>query len=184
VERRVTDILHRIVLHTPEQARPVLAKNFLPWIGEQLAQNRELVITAALLDDDITEKQRGYLHAGVLTQIAEEAVVNGERFPIATWKEWYRSEFLGFKVVTTINPFTKKKSRRRIRVSTEDLGVRSMAEYIDRVIAHASTVLVDKNGDYLTIRPPLTKDVRESMRRYTKREFIDQETGEITEVMA
>jgi hypothetical protein len=83
--------------------------------------------------------------------------------------------------VSCINPFTKKKSRRRVRISTEDLGVKAMAEYIDRMIAHASTEVVDKNGDTLTIRPPLTKDVRDSMRRYAKREWVDAETGEIHE---
>jgi hypothetical protein len=177
----VTEILHRVVLHDTEQGRAVLTGNMLPWIGEQLAQHRELVLEARLLDDDITDKQRGYLHAGVLTQISQEAVVNGQRFPMEVWKEHYRSQFLGFKVVTTINPFTNRKSRRRIRISTEDLGVKGMAQYIDRIIADASTVLVDKNGDHLTIRPPLTKDVRDAMKKYAKREWIDPETGEIHE---
>lgn len=175
------DILHRIVLHDTEQGRAVLANNMLPWIGEQLKQNRQLVIEAKLLDDDITEKQRGYLHAGVLTQISQEAVANGQKFPMQVWKEWYRAKFLGHKVVTTINPFTGRKSRRRIRISTEDLGVRGMAEYIDKVIAHASTEQVDEHGNHLTIRPPMTREVREAMKRYAKREWIDPETGEIHE---
>lgn len=172
----MTDILHRIELHTPDQAREVLTRNMLPWIGEQLKQGRELVIEARLLDDDITEKQRGYLHAGVLTQIAQEAVVNGDRFPMQTWKEWYRKEFLGFKVVSYVDPFTRKVSRRRHRISTEDLGKRGLAEYTEKVIAHASTDLG------LTINPPQTKEVREAMKRYAKRgEKVDAETGEITE---
>ncbi len=171
----MTELLHRVELHTPDQGRTVLTRNMLPWIGEQLAQGRELVLEARLLDDDITDKQRSYLHAGVLTQIAQEAVVNGQRFPMETWKEWYRSQFLGFRIVTSINPFTGRKSRRRMRVSTESLGVRWMAEYIDRVIAHASTELG------LTIRAPMTREVREALKRYAKREFIDTETGEILE---
>jgi hypothetical protein len=180
----VNDLLHRVELRNPEQGRAALKASLLPWIGEQLGQGRELVIEARLLDDDITDKQRGYLHAGVLTQIAQEAIVNGERFPMETWKEWYRSEFLGFKVVTSVDPFTKRKVRRRVRISTEDLGVRGMAVYIDRVIAHASTDLRDKSGDGLTIRAPLTREVRDALKRYAKREWIDQETGEIMEVAA
>ena len=35
----------------------MLARNLLPWIGEQLKQGRELVVEARLLDDDITDKQ-------------------------------------------------------------------------------------------------------------------------------
>lgn len=177
----MSEVLMRAELRNPEQARLVLKGRALPWIGEQLEQGRELVAEFRLLDDDLTDKQRGYLHAGVLTQISEEAVVNGERFPMEVWKEWYRSQFLGFRVVTCVDPFTKRKSRRRQRISTEDLGVRGMAQYIDRIIAHASTDLRDKNGDGLTIRPPLTKEVREALRRHAKREWIDPETGEILE---
>jgi hypothetical protein len=180
----VSDILLRAEFHEPVAAHRTLAEYVWPWVKEQTAQGRELVAVFRLLEDAITEAQRGYLHAGVLTQIAEEAVVNGQRFPMKVWKEWYRSEFLGFEVVTGINPFTGRKTRRRVRVSTEDLGVRGMAMYIDRVIAHASTEQRDKNGDALTIRPPLTREVRESLKRYAKREWIDPETGEITETAA
>jgi hypothetical protein len=172
----VSDILLRLELRDPQQAHAALSGQAWPWVKEQTSAGRPVVGEFRLLEDELTDKQRGYLHAGVLTQIAQEAVVNGQRFPMLVWKEWYRSEFLGFIVVTALNPFTGRKSRRRIRVSTEDLGVKGMAEYIDRVIAHASTELG------LTIRAPLTKDVRDSLRRYAKREFIDPETGEITEL--
>jgi hypothetical protein len=177
----MSDILLRVELHNPQQAHAALTGQAWPWIKAQTVAGRALVAEVRLLDDDITNKQRGYLHGGVLTQISQDAVVNGERYPMEVWKEWYRSQFLGFKVVTCIDPFTGRKSRRRVRVSTEDLGVRGMAQYIDRVIAHASTELQDKNGDALTIRAPMTREVRESLKRYAKREFIDAETGEITE---
>lgn len=178
----MTDILLRVELHNVEQGRAALVRQALPWVGEQLHQGRELVAEFRLLDDAITEAQRGYLHAGVLTQIAEEAVVNGEQFPMATWKEHFRSEWLGFKSVSCINPLTGKKSRRRVRVSTEDLGVRSLAKYIDKVIAFAATDLRDRNGDGLTIHAPRTKEVRESLKRHAKREWVDPETGEISEI--
>lgn len=173
----MADLLMRIELRTPEQARAVLKAQALPWIGQQLERGHELVAEFRYRDDEITEKQRGYLHAGVLTQIAEEAVANGgQKFPMKVWKEWYRSEFLGFKVVTAINPMTGKKSRRRVRVSTEDLGRRGLAQYTERVIAHASTELG------LTIRPPMDKDVRESMKRYAAMGVkVDADTGEILE---
>lgn len=172
----MTDLLHRVELHEPEQAKDVLKRSMLPWIGEQLKQGRELVLEARLLDDDITRKQRAYLHAGVLTQIAREAVVRGDRFPMEVWKEWYRSQFLGFDVVTCIDPFTGRKSRRRVRISTEDLGKRGLAEYTERVIAHASTDLG------LTIDPPMVKEVREAMKRFAARgERVDVDTGEILE---
>jgi hypothetical protein len=172
----MTDILHRVELHAPEQARTVLTRNMLPWIGEQMKQGRVLVLEARLLDDDITDKQRGYFHAVVLTEIAQFAYLpNGQKYPMAVWKEHFRSTFLGFNVVTSINPLTGRKHRRRVRVSTEDLGVRAMAEYIDRVIAFASTDLG------LTISEPLPPELRgtRARARAIERGNVDSDTGEI-----
>lgn len=173
----MTDILYRVELREPEQARVALARGALPWVGEQLRQGRELVAEFRLLDDDITEKQRGYLHAVVLTEIAQFGRANGQQYPMAVWKEWYRGEFLGFKTVTNINPFTGKKSRRRVRISTEDLGVRGMANYIDRVIAHAATELG------VTVSEPLPPELRPQRRRAQSVQAgdVDAETGEILE---
>ena len=111
-------------------------------------------------EDKKTDKQRRYLHGYVLLTIAREARVNGQKFDLMTWKEWYRSTFLGWKVVTFKDPFTGKKVRRRQRVSTEDLGVKGYSEYIERVTAHAVSELgvefreewIDPNtGEILTL---------------------------------
>jgi hypothetical protein len=168
----LTDILHRVELHEPEQARAVLARNMLPWLGEQLKQGRELVLEARLLDDDITAKQRGYLHAVVLTEIAQKLHPGGQRFPMQTWKEHYRAKFLGFDVVSYIDPFTGKKLRRRVRKSTEDLGVRGMADYIDQIMAD-----VAEYG--ITISEPLPPELRPGKRKPAPREHIDAD-GVIT----
>jgi hypothetical protein len=170
----VTDLLHRIELHTPEQGREVLTRNMLPWIGEQLNQGRELVLEARLLDDDITDKQRGYLHGVVLTEIAQQLRPNGQSFAMPVWKEHFRQKYLGFKVVTAINPFTGKKSRRRHRISTEDLGVRGMADYIDQIMAD-----VAEYG--ITISEPLPPELRPGRRKARAAERIDETTGEILE---
>lgn len=172
----MSDILFRAELHNPEQARAVLARQALPWVGEQLKQGRELVAEFRLLDDDITDKQRAYLHAVVLTEIAQFARPDGQHFPMATWKEFLRDKFLGFKTVSYLNPLTGKKSRRRVRTSTEDLGVRGMAEYIDRVIAFAATDLG------VTVSEPLPPELRPGRRR--ARAPVDPETGEILEMTA
>ena len=169
----MTDILYRSQLHNPEQARAALTKGMLPWLGQQLEQGHALVLEARLLDDDITDKQRAYLHGVVLAEIAQQAVVDGRRWPMAVWKEHFRREFLGHRVVTVTNPMTGRKSRRRERISTEDLGVRRMAEYIDRVIAHAAKVLG------VAVSEPLPPELRPGRRK--KRESVDPETGEVLE---
>jgi len=173
----VSDILYRAELHNPEQARAVLARQALPWVGEQLKQGRELVAEFRLLDDDITDKQRAYLHGVVLKEIAQQAVVDGRRFPMKVWKEHFRKEWLGHRTVTHTNPLTGRKSRRRERISTEDLGVRRMAEYIDRVIAFAATELG------VVVSEPLPPELRPSRRRARAIEsnHVDADTGEILE---
>jgi hypothetical protein len=175
----VNDILLRVELREPDQARMVLRATALPWVGEQLRQGRELVAEFRLLDDAITQAQRGFLHGVVLAEIALYARPNGgQTFPMAVWKEWYRSEFLGFKVVTAVDPFTGKKLRRRVRISTEDLGIRAMANYIDRVIAHAATELG------VVVSEPLPPHLSPQRRRQRAIEAdqVDQDTGEILQL--
>lgn len=164
------DILHRIELHSEEQGTAAMRAAW-PWALDQLRQGRALVAEYRLLDDDITARQRGYLHAVVLTEISRFARVNGQQFPMKVWKEHFRSEFLGFEVITCVNPMTGRKSRRRVRVSTEDLGVRGMAEYIDRVIAFAATDLG------VQVSEPLPPELRPGRRH----PVVEATTGEILE---
>jgi hypothetical protein len=172
----VTDILLRVEMRNAEQARAVLTRTALPWVGEQMKAGRELVADFRLLDDAITEAQRGFYHGVVLDEIARFARPSGgQQFPLKVWKEYFRSEFLGFKVVTTVNPITGRKSRRRVRISTEDLGVRGYAEFIDKVIAFAATDLG------VVVSQPLPPELR-PQRRAARKEHIDADTGEITEV--
>jgi hypothetical protein len=99
------------------------------------------VVEVRTAEDVKTDKQRRYLHGYVLTAIAQQASVNGQKFDLRTWKEHFRAEFLGFKTVTAKNPMTGKKVRRRVRVSTEDLGIKGYAEYIERITAFAAVEL-------------------------------------------
>jgi hypothetical protein len=174
----VTDILMRVELHDEEQATTAMRAGW-PWVKEQLRQGRELVAEFRLLDDDITERQRGYLHGVVLTEIAHGLVIDGRRSSMKTWKEHLRREFLPDKRVTFVNPITGRKSCRRVRQSTEDLGVRRMVDYIDKCCAFAA--------EYgLEISEPLPPELRGTRARAQAIENgnVNAETGEITEVAA
>ena len=153
----------RITLHAtwtdPAQARSNLTGVVLPWAKQQMDAGRRLALEIRLDEDAKTDRQRRYYHGVVLKQIAKHAAPHGTKFPLAVWKEHFRSEFLGFKTVSTINPLTGKKSRRRVRISTEDLGVRAYSVLIERVTAFAAT---DLNVEFPS-------------------EWIDPETGEITQ---
>jgi len=130
-----------ITLINEVQGHIVISKTIWPWCKGELSAGRQVLIEARLAEDCKTDKQRKFLHGYILMTIANQAAPNGVKFPMPVWKEHFRNEFLGFKTVTTINPLTRKKSRKRVRVSTEDLGVKGYSEYIDRVAAFAATDL-------------------------------------------
>lgn len=173
----MSEILLRVELHDEDQTRDVLTRTAYPWIKDQLRQGRELVAEFRLLDDDITEKQRAYFHAVVIEEFHLYARPNGERFPREVWKRYLKERFLGFKVVTSIDPMTGKKRRLRHRVSTETLGIRGYASFIDECIAFAAT------DCGFEVSEPLPPELRPGRRKSTARpnEVVDAETGEITE---
>jgi hypothetical protein len=168
----MNDLLHRVELHSPEQARAVLTRNLLPWIGEQLTQGRELVVEARLLEDDITQRQRGYFHAVLLAELSEFVRPGGVKHAPEVWKTYLKEKFLGFKVVTSLDPITGKTRRLRHRISTESLGIRGYAAFIDQCVAFAATDL-----NY-TVSEPLPPELRGTRKR-TAKERANQETGEL-----
>lgn len=137
----MADIALHAVWSTQEQARASFLQRVAPWCMEQWAAGRRLEVEVRLHEDAKTDRQRKYYHGIVLKSIADQARPNGQSFPLPVWKEHFRAEYLGFKTLTTINPLTGKKSRRRVRISTEDLGVRAYSQLIDRVSAFAATEL-------------------------------------------
>ncbi|MEN6536675.1 MAG: hypothetical protein ABFD89_23670 [Bryobacteraceae bacterium] len=136
----------------------------LPWCKAMWLAGHPLEIEVRTHEDAKTDRQRNYYHGVVLTQITLQARPNGEQFPFKVWKEHFRETFLGFKTVTFKNPITGKKSRRRVRVSTEDLGVRGYSTLIEKVTAFAAMEL--------NVRFPMTWGEYEHMQ-------IDPETGEV-----
>lgn len=129
------------ILHNAQQGHQALVGVIWPACKAMLLSGRKVALEIRDAEDAKTDKQRRYYHGYVLKTIASQAEVNGQRFDLKTWKEHFRSEYLGSKTLTTKNPMTGKKVRRRVRVSTEDLGVRGYSHLIDRVTAFAVTDL-------------------------------------------
>jgi hypothetical protein len=105
--------------------------------GEQV----ELSVKPAL--DSIGARQRGFLHAAVLPQIAEQAFVGEkrERFVVDIWREYFYKRFIPPRYVMRKMPGAKKATPHRERVSSEQLGVKRYSEWIDRIIDTAVTEL-------------------------------------------
>jgi hypothetical protein len=91
--------------------------------------------------EPIEAKQRKFLKDIVFGQIAEQVCVGDkrERFTKQIWAEFYRERLLGSRWELQKMPGAKRATPRRIRNSTEELGVRRYAAYIDEVIQIATT---------------------------------------------
>lgn len=137
----MSELVLRAEWKTPEQAGASLNGFVVPWCRNMMKAGHRLAVEIRLAEDAKTDQQRKYYHGVILKEIAEQAKANGQKFPLAIWKEHFRGEYLGFKTVSFINPLTGRKSRRRVRISTEGLGVRAYNQLIERVTAFAVTEL-------------------------------------------
>lgn len=148
-----------VVLNEPVAAHSALMRMW-PTIKSELVAGNRLLIEVRPYEEKLTDRQRRYFHGYVLTEIARQARVDGKSFPMDVWKEHFRKTFLGSKRKSFTDPITGRKSKRSIRVSTEDLGVRGYNQLIEKVTAFAVTEL--------GVQFDVAMD-----------EFIDTETGEI-----
>lgn len=116
----------------------------------------ELKVGPAL--DSIGAKQRGFLHAAVLPQIAEQAYVGEkrERFAAEVWKEFFHRRFIPDRWVMRKLPGAKRATPHRERVSSESLGVKGYSEFIDRII---DTAIVE-HGVVFEFEPSERESVR------------------------
>lgn len=92
-------------------------------------------------EDDRTVQQNRFYWGPVLSEISEQAVIEGQRWVSEAWHELFRRQFLGYEVVK-VRVAGKKRPVviRRLR-STTKLKVRAMGNYLDQVQAFAATDL-------------------------------------------
>lgn len=138
----MNDILDRVV--TTKEGAHDAARQAYSFAQTLLMNEKPVRIRCEEWEDDIGTRQRNFLHGVVLRQISEQVVMpDGTRYVMATWKEFNRARFLGDRWESYEIPgqFTKTgkpvKKRRKVRVSTEELGARAYSEYIDKVIDNA-----------------------------------------------
>ena len=136
-------------LNEPIQAQKAFAEMWLT-AKALLISGRKQVLTLTDFQDKLSAKQRKFYHGFILNEIAKQAGIDGRRYGLEIWKEWFRDKYLGDEVVTEINPMTGIETKRTRRVSTESLNVKGYNELIDQVTAYAVTelnVIFDKDFD-------------------------------------
>lgn len=172
----MTDILYRCELHSPEQARQVLKERALPWIGEQLAQGRELVLEARLLDDARTIQQLRFLWGVVYKETSEQARIEGVQYTPDAWHE------LGKRLhLPREHKKTRVAGRKRAVVvttigSTKGKSVKFMSKYIEKFMAWATT---DFGVAFSEPLPPELRGAR-ARAKAIENNAVDPDTGEIT----
>lgn len=133
----------RMELH--QQVKAIYAAGIV-----KIADGKPVKVALFEQENDITARQRGFLHAAVLPQIAEQVSVNGVKFTAKVWKEFFKDLFIPDKWDMHRPPFVRdrktgllKPSTRAVPVkrekSTEHFGVKRYSDFIDKVIAHAVT---------------------------------------------
>lgn len=162
------EALHSAVLNVYQQAKARVAANDPERVdADGEIHERRYRLTFGEDREDLTVKQRGFLHAAVFPQIAEQyAFPDGSRFSAKVWKEHFRERFLGDRWESKREirwdakagqmVLAKRKTPRRVRVSTEDLSIKQYSEYIDRVIDTATLEL----GVGFVFKPGEREEVR------------------------
>lgn len=104
-----------------------------------LDNGEQVLLTVGVAVEPVGIQQRKFLHGPVLTQISEQVRVKGERFTTDIWKEHLKNVILEREpeYVMRKMPGAKRATPRRVRRSTESLGVRDYAKFIDEVIDYA-----------------------------------------------
>lgn len=149
---------HSAILRANEMARALVERAKAGAAGQPADEDgvvpgpRPLRLVLGFDFEDLTVKQRGFLHKVVLTQIAENYVFpDGSRYAMPIWKELFRARFLGDRWVskkairwdakTRQYVQAKRATPHRERVSTEDLSIKQYSQYIDTVIDTAMVEL-------------------------------------------
>lgn len=135
--------VYAAVLQVYNQAKARVAANGPEWTDDDgVVHERQYRLTFAEVREDLTVKQRRFLHGPVLGQIAEQVrMPDGSRYVAAIWKEYFRKLYLPDRWASYRMPGAKRATPHRVRVSTEDLSIKQYSELIDKVLAHATTEL-------------------------------------------
>lgn len=102
-----------------------------------LDNGEHVLVTVGPALEPIGVQQRKFLHGVVLEQISEQVRVEGQRYTIDVWKEYFKKKYLKPDWKHYRLPGAKKATPHRVPPSTERLGVRAYSKFIDNVIDHA-----------------------------------------------
>ena len=83
-----------ITLHNRQQAWAAIKAQVLPFLAAALQAGGRWVLTIKRMTRTKAQNRR-YWGRGVLSQIAEQAVVNGRQYDAEVWHEQFKRQFIG-----------------------------------------------------------------------------------------
>lgn len=126
----MAEVLH-IDLYNRQQAWAAIKGQLFPFLAQVLQGGHRWVLTVGRRKRTAPQNRR-YWGRGVLAQIAEQAVVNGQLYPAEVWHEQFKRQFIG--VIELPNGEVIGKS-------STDLDTAQFSEFCDRVEAFAAAEL-------------------------------------------
>lgn len=120
-----------IELHNRQQAWAAIKGQLFPFLQSVLQGGAGWVLSVARKKRTKAQNRR-YWGGGVLKQIAEQAVINGKRYPAKVWHEQFKRQFIG--VIELPNGEVVGKS-------STGLSTKEFCDFSDQVEAFAATEL-------------------------------------------
>lgn len=125
----------------PQQAHAAMMAQMWPWVKAQTTAGHAVVLEARLYEEDRTIKQNRFYWGPCLTEISNQASINGQRYAVDAWHELFKRQFLGYEIKkVTVAGSKRKRVIRRLR-STASLKVKAMSVYLEKVQSFAASDL-------------------------------------------
>lgn len=120
-----------IVLHNRQQAWAAIKLHVFPFLAIVLQAGGRWVLTIKRMTRTKAQNRR-YWGKGVLSQIAEQAVVNGKQFSAEVWHEHFKRKFIGVEEL----PDGSVRGKSSTKLTTVQFS-----EFCAQVEAYAATEL-------------------------------------------
>ena len=128
----MTQAIDRTAGTQQEAHELILAGNALA--KRAVASGRRVRVLVEEVDPDMRLRQLAFYRGPLLKQVSEQARSEGQRYARPVWHELFREQFLGSRFILVNDQPVE------VPVSTGELGIQRLSEYIDQVLAEAVTV--------------------------------------------
>lgn len=120
-----------ITLHNRQQAWAAIKAQVFPFLAAVLQAGGRWVLTIKRMTRTKAQNRR-YWGKGVLSQIAEQAVVNGRQYSAEVWHELMKKKFIGVEELPDGSVIGKSSAK---------LTTAQFSEFCEQVEAYAATSL-------------------------------------------